>query len=96
MVHIVLTHWRAGLQKVSLAKLQVELLHLPLREAKANVDQLLEGRIVLLEVADEEATAFMNRADILGADVGVVKYASATGMSNRLASGLPASAEVVG
>lgn len=93
MATIVLTHWWEGLQKVSLAKLQVELLHLPLREAKANVDQLLEGKIVALEVADEVAATFLSKADAIGADAGFVSYAPFTCAASQLTKGLSASTE---
>ncbi|MEJ7660894.1 MAG: hypothetical protein WKG07_15370 [Hymenobacter sp.] len=92
MATIVLT-WREGFQvTVSLAKLQVELLHLPLRKAKFNVDQLLEGKIVALEVADEVAATFMRKADDMGADAGFVLCAIHSAAS-RLTKGMSASAE---
>ena len=43
MITIVLQSWQEGLKKVDLSLLQVSLLYLPLREAKANVDALLDN-----------------------------------------------------
>ncbi|RYE90275.1 MAG: hypothetical protein EOO37_03355 [Cytophagaceae bacterium] len=67
MATILLTGWREGLQKVALAKLQVEIMSIAFREAKEHVDQLLAGKAVSLEVADTAATDFFNRATDLGA-----------------------------
>ena len=79
MATILLTGWRVGLQKIPLTLLLRELLNLPLHEAKANVDRLLEGqpnvdqpaggRAVVLEVANEVAIDFFHRASSLGAIV---------------------------
>ncbi|AMR28900.1 hypothetical protein A0257_18545 [Hymenobacter psoromatis] len=78
MATIVLAGWRVGLQKIALTKLQQELLQLPLKEAKENVDLLLEGeknllragRPITLNVADGVVGEFINRANSLGALVG--------------------------
>ena len=67
MATIILTGWREGLQKIGLAKLQQELLGLPLKAAKENVDELLDGRSVSLEVADHLAADLLKRATELGA-----------------------------
>lgn len=80
MATIVLAGWRVGLQKIALTKLQQELLQLPLREAKENVDRLLEGeknslragRPITLNVPDGVVAEFINRANGLGALVGFV------------------------
>lgn len=83
MQTLVLAGWRAGLQKVELANLQRELLHLSLKEAKQNVDRLLEVEAgilpvnpVVLQVPDEVATEFSSRADELGALVGFVNFSA--------------------
>lgn len=67
MATIILTGWREGLQKIALAKLQQELLGLPLKTAKENVDELLDGHSVSLEVADHLAAELLRRAIELGA-----------------------------
>ena len=60
--------WREGLQKVALTKLQTALLHRPLKEAKANVDQLLEGNTIVFQLENSAAAAFfMAEAQALGA-----------------------------
>lgn len=67
MATIILTGWREGLQKIALAKLQQQLLRLSLKAAKENVDGLLDGHSVSLEVADHLAEELLNRATELGA-----------------------------
>jgi ribosomal protein L7/L12 len=83
MQTLMLAGWRAGLQKVELAKLQQELLHLSLKEAKENVDRLLEAEMdilpvspVVLQVPDEVAAEFSSRADELGAFIGFVSFST--------------------
>ncbi len=94
MQTIVLAGWRAGLQKVELANLQRELLHLSLKEAKQNVDQLLDAEEetlpaapVVLLVPDEVAAEFSRRADALGALVGHVNFSAARTPRPRPATG---------
>lgn len=67
MATIILTGWREDLQKIALAKLQQELLGLSLKAAKENVDCLLDGHSVSLEIADRLAPKLLNRATELGA-----------------------------
>ena len=68
MTAVILTGWREGLQKVALTKLQTELLHKPLKEAKTNVDKLLAGSAIALEVENSAVAAhFMVQAQALGA-----------------------------
>lgn len=85
MQTIILAGWRAGLQKTALASLQREVLHLSLKEAKENVDQLLEAeegklpaRPVALQVPEQVAVEFAQRADELGALIGFVSFSTAT------------------
>ncbi len=68
MITIVLQSWEEGLKKVDLSLLQVSLLKLPLREAKANVDALLDNQTVYLTTADLNiASLFQTKATELGA-----------------------------
>ena len=68
MTAVIMSGWREGLQKVALTKLQTELLHKPLREAKTNVDNLLAGSAVALEVESRVVAAhFVAQAQALGA-----------------------------
>ncbi len=68
MTAIVLNGWREGLQKVSLTKLQTKLLHKSLKEAKENVDRLLAGQRIELQVEDRALAAdFVVQAQALGA-----------------------------
>ncbi len=69
MAKIIMKSWREGLKKVSLAKLQVSLLHKPLKEAKNNVDLLLEGHEVEIETDDVAlAQEFQIAANSIGVD----------------------------
>ena len=68
MTAVIMNGWREGLQKVALTKLQTELLHKPLREAKTNVDQLLEGNSIVFQLENNDTAAFfMAKAQALGA-----------------------------
>jgi hypothetical protein len=68
MTTIVLQGWQEGLKKVDLSLLQVSLLKLPLREAKANVDSLLDNqKIYLTAESTDIATTFQAKATALGA-----------------------------
>ena len=61
--------WREGMEKVSLTKLQVELLKLSLKESKSNVDSLLDNDIVIIEIKDAiVAKEFFKKAE----DIGVI------------------------
>jgi len=68
MGHVVLNDWKTGLEKVSLTKLQIDLLNLKLKEAKTNVDNLLEKKVVTIEVFDDVlASRFVEEANKIGA-----------------------------
>ena len=67
MVKIVLHSWREGLKKVSLDKLISQKLGFSLKIAKSFVDDLLDDKEVVIEVADENtAQEFVQEADLLG------------------------------
>ena len=71
---VIMNGWRAGMQKVSLSQLQVEFLQIPLKNAKDNVDKLLEGQIIKINVDNEYiATEFVRRAEKLGVDCALEK-----------------------
>lgn len=77
MGHIVLNSWKMGLQKVSLTKLQMYLLKKGLVESKKNVDELLDGKIVLIEENDGQiAHEFISEAQ----KIGVICYYSEEGI----------------
>jgi len=68
MATIILIDWREGLEKVSLTKLQNELLEITLFESKKNVDKLLEGETVRIEMIEmKKAVLFIEKAKIIGA-----------------------------
>ncbi|NDV84260.1 hypothetical protein [Bacteroides sp. 51] len=67
MGYIILSDWKTDLEKVSLSKLQINLLNKGLAESKRNVDDLLEGNTVTIEVDDEIlASKFINEAQKIG------------------------------
>ncbi len=66
--------WREGLKGVSLVKLQNEILGLGLKEAKTNLDNLLDDIQIILEIADENsAKYFLEEADKLGVNCKFIK-----------------------
>lgn len=63
--------WEEGMQKISLTKLQMEFFELSLKEAKTNVDKLLDGNTIEIEVkSDTKAKHFIRKAS----DIGVLCY----------------------
>lgn len=67
MVKIVLDSWREGLKKVSLSEIQMSMLGKSLSEAKGNVDSLLDGEKVIIEIVDMDlALEFFNEAERIG------------------------------
>ncbi|GGF27339.1 hypothetical protein [Flavobacterium limi] len=74
MAKIVMESWREGLKGVSLVKLQNEILGLGLKEAKTNLDNLLDDIQIILEIADENsAKYFLEEADKLGVNCKFIK-----------------------
>jgi hypothetical protein len=69
MVKVILTGWREGLDKVSLTKLQMEMLGKSLKESKLNVDILLDDKEVLVEISNLDlANDFLKEAEKIGAN----------------------------
>lgn len=67
MVKIIFDSWREGLEKVSLTKLQVNLLGKSLKESKINVDSLLDDKKVIFEINDIDlASEFLKEAEKIG------------------------------
>lgn len=74
MAKIVMESWREGLKGVSLVKLQNEILGLGLKEAKTNLDNLLDDIQIILEIADENSSKyFLEEADKLGVNCKFIK-----------------------
>ena len=64
---VIMEGWEKGMEKVSLTKLQTQQLGLSLKDAKTNVDSLLDGKTVTIEVADNfVAKEFINAAQRIG------------------------------
>lgn len=62
-----LTGWEEGMQKISLTKLQAEYFGMPLKEAKTNVDRLLDDKEIEIDVESiEEARKFIQEARRIG------------------------------
>jgi hypothetical protein len=67
MTKVILDSWREGLEKVSLTKLQIDMLGKSLRESKRNVDSLLDDKKVVIEIANLElANEFISNAEKIG------------------------------
>ncbi len=62
-----LTGWEEGMQKISLTKLQIEYFGMTLKEAKENVDGLLDDEEVEIDIQSmEEARKFIQEARQIG------------------------------
>ncbi len=67
MAKVILKSWREGLEKVSLTKLQVDMLGKSLKQSKSNVNLLLDGEEVVIEIDDLDlADKFLKEAEKLG------------------------------
>jgi len=67
MATIIMSDWKYGLEKVSLTKLQVDLLGKSLSESKNNVDKLLDGEEIKIEEIDIQiAKLFIEKACEIG------------------------------
>ena len=74
MAKVIFEGWREGLEKVTLTKLQVDLLGMSLRESKTNVDSLLDDKKVVIEIDDLElAHEFMKNADKIGVNCRLIE-----------------------
>lgn len=67
MAKVIIKGWNEGFEKVSLTKLQVNLLGKSLKESKFNVDSILEGNEVIIDIDNLDLTyKFFNEAKKLG------------------------------
>ena len=74
MTEVILLNWREGLEKISLTKLQMEKLGLTLKESKNNVDNLLDDKQIVLQIANYNiAMEFAEEAEKIGASCKVIK-----------------------
>lgn len=74
MAKVIFEGWRDGLEKVTLTKLQVDLLGMSLRESKTNVDSLLDDKKVVIEIDDLElAHEFMKNAEKIGVNCKLIE-----------------------
>lgn len=66
---IIIESWNEGFQKVALTHLQIDLLKLSLKEAKSNVDKLLDGHSIIIDVNNEQlALTFVEKAKNINAN----------------------------
>jgi hypothetical protein len=69
MAKVILESWREGLKKVSLTRLQIDLLGKSLKESKLNVDSLLDDNEVIIEIDNLSlANEFLKEAEKIGAN----------------------------
>jgi len=74
LVQVILYGWQNGLVKVSLTKLQMEILEISLKVAKTNTDKLLNNSTVIIEITREtQAEYFKQKAEAIGAKVRIVQ-----------------------
>ncbi|KUY30853.1 MAG: hypothetical protein LBE39_08160 [Flavobacteriaceae bacterium] len=67
MVKIILSGWKEGFEKVSLTMLQKEKLGMSLKDAKKNVDDLLDNKSIELLIKDKAvAVEFYNKLEQIG------------------------------
>jgi len=73
MAKVILDSWREGLEKVSLTKLQVNMLGKSLMESKINVDSLLDDKKVVIEFDNLDlANEFFKEAEKIGVNCELV------------------------
>lgn len=66
---IIIESWNEGFQKVTLTHLQIDLLNLSLKTAKNDVDKLLDGESILIEIDNEQlALTFLKEATKIEVD----------------------------
>lgn len=74
MIKIVLDSWREGFKKVSLTKLQIDMLGKSLRESKINVDSLLDDKKVIIEIDNRDlANEFLREAEKIGVNCKLIE-----------------------
>ena len=67
MAKVIMQSWQAGMDKISLTSLQATQLRIGLRDSKENVDLLLSGKEVVLEIAERAvAEDFFQQATKVG------------------------------
>jgi hypothetical protein len=68
MALIILKGWKDGLLKISLTNLQTKMLNIGLKQSKNNVDLLLDGNTITIDVNDYDlAIKFIEEANKIGA-----------------------------
>lgn len=73
MAKVILDSWREGFEKISLTKLQVNMLGKSLTESKSNVDSLLDYKKIILEIESLDlANEFLKEADNIGVNCELV------------------------
>ncbi len=66
---IIIESWNEGFQKVALTQLQIDLLKLSLKVAKSNVDKLLDGHSIIIDVNNVQlGLTFVEKAKNINAN----------------------------
>ena len=66
---IIIESWNEGFQKVTLTHLRIDLLKISLKVAKSNVDKLLDGHSITIDVNNEQlALTFVEKAKNINAN----------------------------
>lgn len=74
MNKIIVKKWNIGFNKVQFTKLQYDLLGLGLKVAKKNTDDILENKIVSIEIKNDDLLdEFVTEAVKLGVEIDIVK-----------------------
>ena len=74
MATIIIESWREELEKISLTKLQMDILGISLKESKENVDDLLDDKKVIIEISNAIiAQKFCKEAEKIGANCRVIE-----------------------
>jgi|GEM_PF-1442261 len=74
MNKIIVKKWNIGFNKVQFTKLQYDLLGLGLKVAKKNTDDILDNKIVPIEIKNDDLLhEFVTEAVNLGVEIDVVK-----------------------
>ena len=69
MAKVILDSWREGLEKISLTKLQVNMLGKSLTESKNNVVSMLDDKKVVIEIESLDlANELLKEAEKIGAN----------------------------
>lgn len=74
MNKVIVKEWKIGFNKVQFTKLQCNLLGLDLKTSKNNTDDVLDNKIVAIEIKNDVLLhEFVNEAIKLGVEIDIIK-----------------------